>query len=680
MMSIEGWTRGSDMRRWFIVILAFIIVICSGINCSTDNFTTRVNRSGDSPQASWTIFVYGLADNNLTNSFLADLDKMTQASLSTDIKIVVMADWDASYEIGNTGQKFPKGTEWYLVKGNGSKELIARDEEQNLDEPETLAKSIARAYQMFPAKRYGLILWDHGGSWDGGYGSDEQDGELDSPRGMTVPELSDAIRSGLKQANISGDRPLEFLGFDTCLMGGAEVAYTMRDLCKVYIANAEIDYGSGWNYTDVFTALAQKPGMTAPEFAKLEVATWDNLHKAASSSDVFLRSHIAIDTQYIDAFAGATADLVSEILKTERQGNATSAYEEELARIASITIPSYSMFLGRKAIIPKYRDFGELLADIENQPQLGDIAVKAGVAKKALEAMIIGNVLGELRSHQYGLSIGLPQINSIDEALLHEYTSKAASWSDKTGWGNMLAELAADVPSQGPKVNHTLENNGQPSTAGVVSIQFSTPTSSACTVTMELIGPDPITPADRAYYGTVINGVIQPGQAYRLDWTGKSWTIGTLKQRVAVIPWVITENDINNSNYLPSLLGAYGRVKASDGAFLPDAVLIFSGDNDYADEIAFEMPNGSWTASPLKEFVHEFPDATFFPALMGWNSRTGSEDLILSDFEEKLPESGHFPVQAASVPAGDYVLVTICTDVWGVQTMVTDDVKVNSPF
>jgi hypothetical protein len=123
------------MRRWFIVILVFFIVICSGISCSTDNFTAGVNRSSDSTKASWTIFVYGLADNNLTNSFLNDLDKMTQASLSPDIKIVVMADWDASYEIRDTGQKFPKGTEWYLVKGNGSKELIARDKEQNLDEP-----------------------------------------------------------------------------------------------------------------------------------------------------------------------------------------------------------------------------------------------------------------------------------------------------------------------------------------------------------------------------------------------------------------------------------------------------------------------------------------------------------------------------------------------------------------
>jgi len=345
-----------------------------------------------------------------------------------------------------------------------------------------------------------------------------------------------------------------------------------------------------------------------------------------------------------------------------------------------MTLPSYSMYIAEKASIPKYRDFGEFLEDIENQTQLGDIAVKAGVAKKALEAMIIGNDFGEFRTHQYGLSVGLPQINSIDEAMLRNYESKAAPWSDMTGWGRMLTELAADVPSKGPEIKHTPENNEQPSPSGAPSILFSTPTSAACTVSLELIGPDPEVPTDRAYYGTIISGVIQPNQTYRLNWTGKSWTIGTMKQRAAVLPWVVTETDINNPDYMPSLLGAYGRVSASDGAFQTDAVLLFRGDEDYADSIAFEAPNGSWAAAPLKDFVDAFPDATFTPALIEWDPATGSEALALSDLEEELPDSGRFPVQAESVPAGDYTLVTICTDVWGVQTMVTDDVKVNTPF
>ncbi len=666
------------MKRKLLLILVSFSLICCLIGCGQKNTDAGVENPAAGQKASWTIFVYGLGDNNLTNSFLDDLDKMTRATLSPDIKIVVMADWDAAYEIGKTGQKFSRGAEWYLVEGNGSKELISKDKEQNLDEPGTLAGSIARAYQMYPAERYGLILWDHGGSWDGGYGGDEQDGDLESSRGMSVPEISGAISSGLKQAGITGDRPLEFIAFDTCLMGSAEVAYALRDLCKVYIANAEIDYGSGWNYTDVFTALSRNPGMTAVEFAQMEVAAWDNLHKAASSSDLYLRSHIAIDTQYIDDFAAAVEGLVDEIRKAENQAGNTAFYEEKLARIASVTIPGYSMGIYRKAGVQKYRDFGELLEDIEKQAELGDIAARAGAARKALRAMIIGSNLGELRAHQYGLSIGLPQMNTIDEDLLNNYAAKAGPWAGRTGWKELLAEFAADVPAEGPQVTHKLENKGRPS-AGAVSVDFSTSTSSACMVSLELIGTDPVT-SRPAYYGTIISGVIQPEQPYKLSWTGKSWTIGTMKQRVAVVPWMVTENDINNPNYMPSLMGAYGRVKASDGEFWTDAVLIFSGDNDYADEIAYQKPGGSWEAAPLKDFVEDFPDATFFPALMGVNSQTGAEELILSKSDEKLPAGGRFPVQASSVPAGDYKLVIICSDVWGVQTVESDDVKVTTPF
>ena len=44
-----------------------------------------------------------------------------------------------------------------------------------MDNADTLIDFINWGITKYPAKRYGLVLWDHGGQWTG-YGGDSQNG------------------------------------------------------------------------------------------------------------------------------------------------------------------------------------------------------------------------------------------------------------------------------------------------------------------------------------------------------------------------------------------------------------------------------------------------------------------------------------------------------------------------
>ena len=59
--------------------------------------------------------------------------------------------------------------------------------EVNSGSPQTLAWFIKTAIKMFPAKKYGLSLWDHGGGWQG-YGNDDSAGG-----GMSIADVVSGV-------------------------------------------------------------------------------------------------------------------------------------------------------------------------------------------------------------------------------------------------------------------------------------------------------------------------------------------------------------------------------------------------------------------------------------------------------------------------------------------------------
>lgn len=112
---------------------------------------------------------------------------------------------------------------------------------QLLSDPRTLTTFVNYATTVFPADKYGLVFWDHGGGPVWGFGVDELAGrEKDC---LYVPELNYALaNSALAQ------KKAEFIGFDACLMATVETAQQLQRYARYLVASEEMEPGFGWDW------------------------------------------------------------------------------------------------------------------------------------------------------------------------------------------------------------------------------------------------------------------------------------------------------------------------------------------------------------------------------------------------------------------------------------------------
>lgn len=116
----------------------------------------------------------------------------------------------------------------------------------SMTDPATLAGYIRWCAENYPASRYELILWDHGGGSVSGYGYDEK---FASSGSMNLAGLDAALRAAGVQ--------FDFIGFDACLMATAETALTVARYADYMIASEETEPGVGWFYTDWLNAFGE---------------------------------------------------------------------------------------------------------------------------------------------------------------------------------------------------------------------------------------------------------------------------------------------------------------------------------------------------------------------------------------------------------------------------------------
>ena len=113
---------------------------------------------------------------------------------------------------------------------------------ESTGDPLVLAGFIDFCVTEFPAEKYGLILWNHGGGAVVGYGADERYENEPEHAVMKLTDIDDALTLGLN------GETLEFLGFDTCLMSTLEMANIAAKSAKYLIASEEVEPEQGWDY------------------------------------------------------------------------------------------------------------------------------------------------------------------------------------------------------------------------------------------------------------------------------------------------------------------------------------------------------------------------------------------------------------------------------------------------
>ena len=164
----------------------------------------------------------------------ADLNEIAQCEYLDRMNVIIYTggcnQWQNSVISSNVNQiyRFTSSGLTVLEKDAGRKAMT---------DVSTLVSFIQYGQTNYPADRYFLIMWDHGGGTVAGYGYDEKY----PGGGMTLDQFGNALRQG--------GIKFDFVGFDACLMATLETAVVCEPYADYMIASEATEPGTGWYYT-----------------------------------------------------------------------------------------------------------------------------------------------------------------------------------------------------------------------------------------------------------------------------------------------------------------------------------------------------------------------------------------------------------------------------------------------
>lgn len=233
----------------------------------------------------------------------SDLKEMAKAKLSKNINLLVYTGgcrrWRNNVVSSSVNQI-------YQIKDGGLYCLEENMGSGSMTTPSTLTQFIQYGKEHFPANRFSLILWDHGGGSVSGYGYDEKYGRSS----MTLAGLNTA----LKDAGIHFD----FIGFDACLMATVENGLMLSQYADYLIASEETEPGVGWYYTNWLNKLALNTSMPTVQIGKqiaddfVSVCSQQCRGQATTLSVVDLAELQGTLPSVFKAFSAETNDLIQE--------------------------------------------------------------------------------------------------------------------------------------------------------------------------------------------------------------------------------------------------------------------------------------------------------------------------------------------------------------------------------
>ena len=397
----------------------------------------------------FSFFTYMAGDNNLSEYGLRDIEEMQKTGSSSNTSILVeidqAGDFDGviRYEIS---EKDPR---------TGKADRIVKDRlpEKDSGNPQTLLDSLKWAKSLYEAKKYFIVIWNHGSGFRNRIASrvsltvplpnevikikddtnnknknksnnEEQNltnstthirkGTLfyhqytdeylkefanrviasDDMTGNSLDMIE--LRNVLTKAGFTGDNKIEVLGFDACLMNLLEVAFEMAGSARFLIGSEELEPGAGWPYTTDVKSLNSFNGDTKKLVTNF-VTNYSKSYQLQKSQWPITQSAISLE------YTSQLAESINELAKA-----LSNILPDKLVDISDLreSVQTYAVAEDYDDYID-LGDFADLL--INNMDNNEIISAAKKVQKDLKQAVIAEAHLGEEVQHSYGLTIWFPE-------------------------------------------------------------------------------------------------------------------------------------------------------------------------------------------------------------------------------------------------------------------------------
>lgn len=164
-----------------------------------------------------TILVYMAAKNNLSGFGSADINEMLLAEIPADCRLLVFRSaYDRPAEL--------------LEVVDGNLETLKTYPEETIGaDAETLSEVLADSRSFVSSREWGVIFWSHSTGWKGAVRAPASRAfGQEYSRQIELPDFARAIETAPR---------FDFIMFDSCYMGGVEVAYQLRHAADYLVAS-----------------------------------------------------------------------------------------------------------------------------------------------------------------------------------------------------------------------------------------------------------------------------------------------------------------------------------------------------------------------------------------------------------------------------------------------------------
>ncbi|HEX8632695.1 MAG TPA: clostripain-related cysteine peptidase [Pyrinomonadaceae bacterium] len=459
----------------------------------------------------WTVMVFMDGDNNLEPFALSDFEEMARVSDSSQVNVVVQLDridgWSRDYDDWKHTLRFKVRHKMTPTPANAlspSESGLAAGQELNMGHPDTLSSFVSWARNKYPAKRYLLVIWDHGDGWrklhtvsaqqeipaqtrllraveaaaddaaaDKAAANNPASKSFRKSRRRTrtqevarvpVTSLLDATHRAISMDDTDRDRlymrevqstlessignqRLDIIGFDACLMAMVENGFAMRRVADVMVGSEELEPGDGWQYDDWLPQLISNPTMDARALGSVLVESYKKTYTTDPEKMTPRTTLSAIDLSQgkMAALAQVVSDLGDELI---------ASLDTELSniRIARESCKAYAPGDGYHGI--DLQRFVEQLAARTTRPSLRDRA-QAVLQMLNGTSLIVNNYAGAARQGDFGsrgIAIYFPKSKTLyasdpyGDAYHDDNRDYEVEFVTQHKWDNFLHAFFARVP------------------------------------------------------------------------------------------------------------------------------------------------------------------------------------------------------------------------------------------
>jgi hypothetical protein len=406
----------------------------------------------------WTILIYIAGVNDLYKYALRNIEQMIQVGSNSQLNIIIHFDFHIKGKAKETKR-------FYVEKNNllQISDLPAHDS----GDAKNLISAAEWAFNSYPSDYFGLILWNHGtGSCDPHFMRKivnpndffyydksnnkisldrskeflqyiENEDDLSHERGICFDDTTRNYLDNKKLAfalekiyNLRGQKKIDILLMDACLMAGIEIAYLCAPYANYLASSEEVVLGPGYNYATTLKPL-QKENVTPYDFALSIVKIFAQTYAPISNDFTQSVLNLNIMTQFTNEFK-ILVELLMQLKEIDNKDHMKKilklAGSKEM--VTHFSEPAYIdliHFLENIATLitqnPKKLVFSKKENELIKE-------IKTCIQKKLipiLHKIIIANVNGENIPKAYGVYIYFPRYH-IDESYRQAQFALATKW------------------------------------------------------------------------------------------------------------------------------------------------------------------------------------------------------------------------------------------------------------